>query len=120
MTAISKNIYFDELDDIVDKYNNTAHRTIKMKPIEVTNDYYVEYDEHPNKKNLKFKVGDHVRISKCKNIFAKGYALNWSQEVFVVSKIKKTVPWTYGVSGLNGEVITGSFYEKELQKINQK
>ena len=73
MTAISKNIYFDELDDIVDKYNNTAHRTIKMKPIEVTNGYYVEYDEHPNKKNLKFKVGDHVRISKCKNIFAKGY-----------------------------------------------
>ena len=73
MIAISKNIYFDELDDIVDKYNNTAHRTIKMKPIEVTNDYYVEYDEHPNKKNLKFKVGDHVIISKCKNIFAKGY-----------------------------------------------
>ena len=72
MTAISKNIYFDVLDDIVDKYSNLVHRTIKMKPIEVTNDYYAEYNEDPsNKKNPKLKVGDHVRISKYKNIFAK-------------------------------------------------
>ena len=78
MTAISKNIYFDVLDDIVDKYNNTVHRTIKMKPIEVTNGYYVEYNEDPsNKKDPKFKVGDNVRISKYKNIFAKGYTPNW-------------------------------------------
>ena len=72
------------------------------------------------KKNPKFKVGDHVRISKYKIIFAKGYNPNWSEEFFVVSNIKKTVPWTYVVSDLNGEEITGSFYEKELQKTNQK
>ena len=121
MTAIQQNIYFDVLDDIVDKYNNTVHRTIKIKPIEVTDDYYAEYNEDPsNKKNPKFKVGDHVRISKYKNIFAKGYTQNWSEEVFVVSKIKNTVPRTYVISDLNGEPITGRFYEKELQKTSQE
>ena len=94
MTAISKNVYFDVLDNIVNKYNNTVHRTIKMKPIDVTDDSYAEYNEDFNKKDPKFKVGDHVRISKYKNIFAKGYTQNWSEEVFVVSKIKNTVPWT--------------------------
>ena len=73
MTAISKNVYFDVVDDIVNKYNNTIHRTIKMKPIDVTDDSYVDYNENFNKKDPKFKVGDHVRISKYKNIFAKGY-----------------------------------------------
>ena len=68
----------------------------------------------------KFNVGNHIRISKYKNIFAKGYALNWSEEVFVISKIKNTVPWTYAIDNLNGEEIIGSFYEKELQKANQK
>ena len=120
MTAVSKNVYFDVLGDIVNEYNNTAHRTIKMKPIDVMDDSYVEYNEDFNKKDPKFKVGDHVRISKYKNIFAKGYTPNWSEEVFVVSKIKNTVPWTYVVNDLNGEKITGSFYEKELQKTNQK
>ena len=72
------------------------------------------------KKDLKFKVGNHVGISKYKKIFAWGYTSNWSEEVFVVSKIKNTVPWTYVVSDLNGEEITGSFYEKELQKTSQK
>ena len=91
MTAISKNVYFDVLDDIVDKYNNTVHRTIKMKTIDVTYDSYVEYNKDSNLKNPKFKVGDHVRISKYKNIFAKGYVPNWSEEIFV-SKIKNTVP----------------------------
>ena len=76
MTAISKNVYFDVLD-IVHKYNNTVHRTIKMKPIDVTDDCYAEYNEDFNKKNPKFKVGDHVRISKYKIIFAKGYPPNW-------------------------------------------
>ena len=71
------------LDDIVDKYNNTVHRTIKMKPIEVTDDYYAEYNEDAsNKKNPKSKVGDNVRISRYKNIFAKGYTSNWSEESF--------------------------------------
>ena len=72
------------------------------------------------KKNPKFKVGDHVRISKYKNIFAKGYTQNWSEEVFIVSKTEDTVPWTYVISDLNGEKITGSFYEKELQKSKSK
>ena len=88
MIAISKNVYFDVLDDIVDKYNNTVHRTIKMKPIDVTDDSYAEYNEDFNKKDPKFKVGDHVRISKYENIFAKRYTPNWSEEAFVVSKIK--------------------------------
>ena len=84
------------------------------------NDYYAEYDEHPNKKNPKFKVGDNVRISKYKNIFAKGYVPNCSEEIFVIKKVKKTVPWTYFINDLNGEEIIGSVYEKELQKTNQK
>ena len=90
----------------------TVHRTIKMKPIDVRSDSYAEYNEDFNKKYPKFKVGDHVRISKYKNIFAKGYTPNWSEEVFVVSKVKNTVPWTYVVSDLNCKEITGSFYEK--------
>ena len=122
MTAIQASIFLNVLDDVVNKYNNTVHRTIKMKPIEVTDDSYAECNEdsmHSNKKDPKFKVGDHVRISKYKNIFAKGHTPNLSEEVFVVNKIKNTVPSTYVINDLNGEEITGSFYEKELQKINQ-
>ena len=120
MTAISKNVYFDVLDNIVDKYNNTVHRIIKMKPIDVTGDSYSEYNEGFNKKDLKFKAGHHARISKYKNVFAKGYAPNWSEEVFVVSTTKNTVPWNYVINDLNEEEITGSFYEKELQKTFQE
>ena len=83
-------------------------------------DPYAEYNEDFNKKDSKFKVGNHVRISKYKNIFAKGYTPNWLEEIFVVSKIKNTVPSTYVVSDLNGEEITGSFYEKKLQKTSQE
>ena len=120
MTAISKSVYFNVLDDIVDKYNNTVHRTITVKPLDVTDDSYVEYNKDSNKKDHKFKVADHVRILKYKNIFAKRYIPNWSEEIFVISNIKNTVPWTYSISDLNGEEITGSFYEKELQKIVKK
>ena len=92
-----------------------------MKPIDVTPDSYAECNEDSNEKDPKFKVGDHVRISKYKNLFVKGYAPNWSEEVFVVKKNKKkTVPWTYVISDLNGEPITGSFFEKELQKTSQE
>ena len=91
-----------------------------MNPIDVTEDSYAECNENFNKKYSKFKVGDHVRISKYKNIFAKGYTPNQSEEMFVVSKIKNAVPWTYAVSDLNGEEITGSFWEKELQKTSQE
>ena len=107
-------------DDIVNKYNNRVHRTIKMKPIDITDNYYVEFNEDFNKKDPKFKVSDHIKISKYKNIFAKAYTPNWSEEVFIINKIKDTVPWTYAISDLNGEEITESFYEKELQKANQK
>ena len=107
MPAVSKNVYFDVLDDIVNEYNKTVHRTIKMKPIEVTSDSYAEYHEDSNEKDPKFKVGDCGRISEYKNIFAKVYTQNWSEEVFPVSKIKDTVPWTYVISDLNGEPITG-------------
>ena len=109
MKAISKNVYFHVLDDNVNKYNNKVHKTIKMKPIDVTGDSYAEYNDDFNKKDCKFKAGDHVRISKYKIIFAKGYTPNWSEEVFVINKIKNTVPWTYVISDLNGEEITGSF-----------
>ena len=120
MTTISKNVYFDVLDGIVNKYNNTVRNTIKMKPNDVTDDSFIEYNEDSNKRSPKFNIGDYVRISKYKNIFAKGYAPNWSEEVFVINRIKNTVPWTYVINDLNGEEITGSFYEKELQKTNQK
>ena len=114
MTTVSKNIYFDVLDDIVNKYNNTVHRSIKMKPIDVTSDSYAEYNEDSNEKDPKFKVADCVRISKYKNAFAKEYTQNWSKEVFIISKIKITVSWTYVISDLNGEPITGAFYKKEF------
>ena len=89
MTANSKNVNFDVLNDIVDEYNNIYHKTIKMKPIDIGDDYFAEYNEESNEKDPKFRVGDHVRISKHKNIFAKGYAPNWTEESFVVKKNKK-------------------------------
>ena len=93
---------------------------MKIKPKDVTDDSFVEYNEESNKKNPKFKIGDHVRFSKYKNIFAKVYTPNWSEEIFVIKKIKNTVPWTYEISDLIGQEIVGSFYEKELQKTDQK
>ena len=80
----------------------------------------IDFGKEVNDNDPKFKVGDHVRISKYKNIFAKGYTPNWSEEVFVIKIIKNTFPWTYVIDDLNGEEITGIFYEKELQKIDQK
>ena len=120
MASISKNVYINKLDDIVSEYNNTYHRTIKAKPVDVKDNTYIDFKREVNDKDPKFKVGDHVRISKYKNIFAKGYTPNWFEELFVVSKIKNTVPWTYVINHLNDEEITGTFYEKELQKTNQK
>ena len=120
MTSISKNVYIDKLDDIVNEYNNKYHTTIKMKPIDVKDNTYINTDKEINNKDPKFKVDDRVRISKYKNIFAKGYTPNWSEEVFVIKKVKNTVPWTYVINDLNGEQITGTFYEKELQKTNQE
>ena len=120
MTAISKNVYIDKLDDIVNEYNNGYHTIIKMKPIDVKDNTYINTDKETIDKDPKFKVGDRVRISKYKNIFAKGYTPNWSEEVFVIKKVKNTVPWTYVINDLNGEEIMGTFYEKELQKTSQE
>ena len=88
-------MYIDKLDDIVKKYNNTYHTSIKMKPIDVKDNTYNDFKKESNYKDPKFKVGDHVRISKYKNIFAKEYMPNWSEEIFVIKKTKNTVPWTY-------------------------
>ena len=92
MTSISKNVLIDKLDDIVKKYNNTYHKPIKMKPFDVKDNTYIDFKKESNDKNPKFKVDDHVRISKYKNIFAKGYISNWSEEIFIIKKIKNTVP----------------------------
>ena len=92
MAAINKNVYYDVLDDIVNKYNNTKHSTIKMKPNDVKNDNNRVYIDEHNKKSTKLNVGDRVRISKFKNIFAKGYTPNWSKEIFIVNKVNDTVP----------------------------
>ena len=120
MTSISKNVYIDKLDERVNEYNNTYHTTIKMKPTDVKDNTYINTDIDANDKDPQFKVGDRVRISKYKNIFAKGYTPSWSEEVFVIKKVKNTVPWTYVINDLNGEVIMGTFYEKELQKTSQE
>ena len=92
MTSISKNVYIYELDDLVNEYNNTYHRTIKMKPIDVKDNTSIDFEKEVNNKNPKFKTGDQVRISKYKNIFAKGYTPDWSEEVFVTKKVKNTAP----------------------------
>ena len=120
MTSISKSVYIDKLDDIVKKYNNTYHTSIKMKPVDVKDNTYIDFKKEVNDKNPKFKVGDHVRISKYKNIFAKGYMPNWSEEIFVIKEIKNTVPWTYVINELNGEEIIGIFYETKLQSTKQQ
>ena len=112
MTFISKNVYIDSLNDIANRYNNTVHRTTKMKPVDVTGDSYVEYNEGFNKKGPKFKVNDHVRISKYKFFLLKDM-FQIGQEKFL---LLLTVPWTYTISNLNGEKVIGTFYEKELQK----
>ena len=126
MTSISKKVYIDKLDDIVGEYNNTYHGTIKIKPVDVKDNTYIDstelhFKKEVNDKDPKFKVGDYVRISKCKNIFAKGYTPNWSEEVFVVSKIKNAVPWTYFINDLNGEEIIETFiYEKNYKRLINK
>ena len=120
MTSVSKNVYIDKLDDIVSEYNNTYHRKIKMKAVDVKDNTYIDSNKEVNDNDPKFKAGDHVRMFKNKNNFAKGYTPNWSGNVFVIKKVKNTVPWTYVINDLNGEEIIWTFNEKELQKTNQK
>ena len=117
MTSISKNVYINKFGDIIDEYNNIYHKSIKIKPIDVKDNTYIDFEKEVNNKDPKFEVDDYVRISKYKNIFAKEYMPNWSEEVFI-SKIKNIVPWTYAINDVNGKEIIGTFYEKELQKTN--
>ena len=119
MTAVSKNVYINKLDDIVNEYNNTYHKTIKMKPIDLKDNTYIDSIKEVNDKDPKFRVGDHVRISK-KNIFAKGYTPNWSEEGFLIKEVKNTVPWTSAINDLSSEEIIRTFYQKELQKTSQQ
>ena len=125
VTSISKNVYIDKLDDIVNECNNTYHRTIKMKPVDVKCNTYIDSmqlnsSKKINDKDPKFKVGDHVRSSKDKNIFPKGCRPNRFEEVFLIKIIKITVSWTYVIIDLNGDKIIGTFYGKELQKTYQE
>ena len=90
-----------------------------MKPVDVKDNTYIDFKKEINNKDFKFKVGDHVRISKYKNIFTKGYTPNWSEEIFIIKKIKNTVPWRNVINDLNCEEIIGTFYENELQGTRQ-
>ena len=108
MTSVLNNVYIEKLADIVNEYNNTSS-LIKVKPVDVKSSTYIGFHVKNIKEDPKFEVGDHVRISKYKNIFAKCYISNWFEEVFVIKKVKK-----------NGEKTVGTYYEKELQKLNKK
>ena len=90
-----------------------------MKPVNVKSRTYIDFDKKTNKRDPKFKVDDPERLSKYKNIFATGYVPNWSKEVFVITKVKNNLPWTYVISNLKGKEIFETFYEKELQSTNQ-
>ena len=120
MTSISGNLYIDKLYDIVNEYNNTYHEAIKMKPVDVKSGNYVEYNVNFNDKYPKFQVGDHVRISKYKNIFGEGYTPNWSEEIFVIKKVQTTVPWIYVSNEFNGEEIIATFMKKNCRRLTTK
>ena len=113
ITSVSKNVFIDKLDDIGNKYNNTYHNTIKMRSVYVKSNTYFNYSRKINKRDPKFRVGDNAIISKYKNIFAKGYTSNWSEEVFLIKKVKNFVLWINVINNLKGEKIFGIFYENE-------
>ena len=116
LTSMSKNVYIDKLDDIVGEYHNTYHRTIKMKPVDVKDNTHIDFEKEFNDKDRKFKIGDHVKISNYKNIFAKVYTKNWSENLFVIKKVKKTDPWTYVINELNVGEIVGKILRKRTAK----
>ena len=105
---------------IIDNKCYKYHSIIKMKPVDVKSSTYIDPSYEINDEDPKLKIVNIVRISKYKNIFAKNYAQNWSEEVFVIKKVKNTLPWTYVISDLQGDEIVGTFYKKELQITNQK
>ena len=120
MTSISKNVYIDKLDELVNKYRNICHRTIKMKRVDVNSSISIDFNKENNMEDPNFKVGENVRISKYKSIFAKGFVTNWSEEVFVVAKVKKTVYGQMLLVILKVKKLLERFAKKEFQKINQK
>ena len=115
ISSLSKNAYIDKLDDIVNKYNNIYHSTIKMKPVDVKLSTYIESSKETNDQDSKFKISDIVTISKYKNIFVKGYVPNWSEKVFVIKKVKNTVSWAYVISDLKDEEICKEQIKKSLE-----
>ena len=118
-TVVSKNAYIDKLDNIVNEYNNTHHRTIKVKTTEVKDNTYIDSIKKANDKDCKFKVGDHAITPKYKNVFAKRYTPNWSEEAFVITKVKNAVPWTYVITNLV-KILLDHFmknnYKKQINK----
>ena len=120
MTSISKDLYVDKLDNEFNRYNNTYHRTIKMKPVDVKYNTYIDSSKEINDKGPKCKIGNIVRISKYKNIFGKGYVPNWSEEEFFITKVKNIVPWAYVINDLKGEKVIEKFYKNKLKKNESK
>ena len=116
LNSISKNGYINKLDDIVNKYNNTYHNIIKIKPVDVKSNTYIDSSKEVNDEDHKFKIDDSVRISKYKNVFAKGYVPNWSEEVYVITKTKNTVPWTYVTSILKANKLLKKYCKKQIKK----
>ena len=112
INSISRNVCIDKLDDIVNKCNNTYHRAFKIKPAHVTSSTYIDFNKENNKEGPKFKVADHIRISKYKNAFAKVYVPNWSEVFSVIKNIDTTVTWTYVINDLNGQEIVVMFYKR--------
>ena len=119
MTSVSKNVYSNKLDNIVNKCNHTYHNTIKIKPDDVKSSTYIDFDKKNSKEDPKFKVSYHVKISNYENIFEKGCISNWSEKVFVIIKVKNTVPWTYVISDLKGEKLVECLMKKNC-KIKSK
>ena len=119
-TSISKNLYICTIDDKVNKYNKTYHRKIKMKPVDVKSNTCVNSSKEILDPDPKFKIYDTVRISKYKNIFAKGYVPNLSEEVFVITDVKNTVSWTYVISDLKAKNLLELFMKKICKKTNKK
>ena len=125
-TANLTRTYIDMLPEMVEKYNNTYHRSIKMTPVQASDPknsekvYFTLYKNIPEKTKPKFKVGDKVRITKKKDIFDKGYTTNWTKELFIITEVQNTIPPTYKIEDMNSENVQGTFYEEELQKSEQE
>ena len=126
--ANSTNVYINVLPDLVKEYNNTNHSSIKMTPVKASkkeNELRVWRNLYPEHLEIydikpKFSVGDKVRISKKKKTFEKGYTTRWTEQIFTIIEVKRTLPTTYKIADLNGEEIKSTFYEPELQKTSQE